>query len=112
MILVLTTPSTDRFETVSVPAKDYAHLVSKVSLIYRRAGRPVTLGRLILALGAKKAEGHAVGFITVDSFKAKISYPGMPEFVAQTYEGRPNVNIIPRYVPDLPRSVSGFSIKD
>lgn len=105
MILVMTTPNTDQFVTMNVPARDYQDLVSWVSLAYRRAVRPLTIGSLMNRLQGKLAEGHAVAFITVEGFKAKISYPGNPEFTAQTYEGRPQVNVIPRLVPDLPDTI-------
>lgn len=110
MILVLTTPQSDEFVTVDVPILDYSQLVATVSHVYRKSTRPTTIAGLLFKMKGKRIDrGAAVGFITVEDFKAKIAYPGQPDFTAQTYEGRPSVNIIPRYVPDLPRSVSGFS---
>ena len=84
----------------------------KKSRIYREPKRPVNLPVLLHKMGGRKIDSsRPTGVITIEAFKAKVAYPGQPEFTAQTYTERPNVNIIPRYVPDLPRHVSGFNPK-
>jgi len=110
MQIVLTRKDSDQWSMIDAPVSSYDALVMLVSRIYREARRPTTIRGLTHAMKAKEQPGtRPRAFIVVGDFEAKITCPGHPEFTARTYDGRPNVNIIPRNVPDLPRSVSGFS---